>query len=56
MRSALTLCIQARIIAVRFSDLWIVKDSPQISSVRVKEAAVQWFRKQPKEFSANGLH
>jgi len=56
MRGALTLCIQARIIAVRFSGLWIVKESPQISNDSVKEAAVQWFRKQPKEFSADGLH
>ena len=56
MRGAVTLCIQARIIAVRFSDLWIVKESPQISSSSVKEVAVQWFRKQPKEFFADGLH
>jgi hypothetical protein len=55
MRGTLTLCIHARIIAVRFSDLWIVKESPQISSDSVKEAAVRWFRKQPKEFFADGL-
>jgi hypothetical protein len=52
----LTLCIQARIIAVSFSDLWIITESPQISSDSVKEAVVQWFRKQPKEFFADGLH
>jgi hypothetical protein len=40
MRGALTLCIQAKIIAVRFSDLWIVKESPQISNDSVKEDAV----------------
>lgn len=56
MRGALTLSIQARIIAVRFSDLWIVKESHQISSDSVEEAVVQWFRKQPKEFFADGLH
>ena len=41
MRGALTLCIQARIIAMRFSDLWIAKESPQISSDSVEEAVVQ---------------
>jgi len=48
--------MQARIIAMRFSDLWIVKESPQISSDSVEEAVVQWIRKQPKEFFADGLH
>lgn len=56
MRGALTLSIQAIIIAMRFSDLWIVKGSPQISSDSVKEAVLQWFRKQPKEFFGVGLY
>jgi len=38
------------------SDLRIVKESPQISSDSVKEPVLQWFRKQPKEFFADGLH
>jgi hypothetical protein len=41
MRGALTLCIQARIIAMRFSGLWIVKESPQISSDGVEEDVIQ---------------
>ena len=56
MRGAQTFCIQARIIAMRFSDLWTVKESPQISSDSVQEAVVQWFKKQPKEFFAVGSH